>query len=90
VTLSYRQATDLWRLVQTHGARGVAQAALRRTTNKINQHLDLGAADLPVRVEDLMESRNVSLAAPGDTRRSSEWWKRQKHGGTPALCSFMT
>jgi glycosyltransferase involved in cell wall biosynthesis len=68
VTLLQHHINGLWRLLRTQGTAGVTTAVARRLVNKINEHVDLASAELPVRPEDLADSSTLPPTVTGTAR----------------------
>lgn len=50
---------DLWRRLRSVGPSGFVRSILRRTVHKIDQRFDVISPELPVRVEDLVDSSGI-------------------------------
>lgn len=55
---------DLWRRMRSAGPAGLATAVGRRTAQKINERFDFMGSELPVRVEDLVDSSTLGRFEP--------------------------
>jgi len=64
MTAIQHRVSGLLQVLQTQGTAGVATAVARRLVDRINQYVDLSAAELPVRPEDLADSSALSSATP--------------------------
>ncbi|WP_320536991.1 glycosyltransferase family 1 protein [Pseudarthrobacter sp. IC2-21] len=67
MTMIGNRAGALWRTIITRGPSGVTTAVARRLVGKINGYVDLAAAELPVRPEDLADSSTLSQLTPSST-----------------------
>lgn len=67
MTPSPRSAAHLWRIIQSTSPSGFAQAVLRRLAHQMDQRFDFMGAELPVRVEDLVDSSRMRSPHPGRT-----------------------
>lgn len=63
MTAIQRRVSGLLKVLKTRGTAGVATAVAKRLVDRINEHVDLTAAELPVRPEDLADSSALPPAA---------------------------
>jgi hypothetical protein len=71
MTSILHRLSGIRRLMRTQGTKGVTTAVAYRLVNKISAYVDLAAAELPVRNEDLADSASLHPSVSGMARKSS-------------------